>query len=251
MLNPTPMRIFCSILAGTILLLIAAWGSDSVGQICEYNQSTHQNDCAVHNVAIFLLIKSGEIINFYGALITALATIAIACFTYTLKKSTDRLWDASERQLGHLEDTAARELRAYIGLIRHDMNLARHEFIIVIRNDGQTPARQVKSFFNQQWYGPGHDMPDDFPFADYPQLRSGSDSVFITPGQEHPWSFELNWEKLQQFETNIIAQFYLYGRFEYLDVFGNRQESQFCYQAVRFPGGGGALRAYNRHNDCT
>jgi hypothetical protein len=43
----------------------------------------------------------------WAALITALATIAIAIFTLTLKRATDKLWDASERQLKLLADTSA------------------------------------------------------------------------------------------------------------------------------------------------
>jgi hypothetical protein len=144
-----------------------------------------------------------------------------------------------------------RQLRAYLGLLRHDIHDERHEFVIVVRNDGQTPAREVIPFFNFQWYALGKDMPADFHFADYPQPSDGSGAIFVTPGQEHPWSFAMDWARFQQFNAGQIGQFYLYGRFEYVDVFGAHHESQFCYQAVRFTGGGGAFRVYSRHNDCT
>src|SRR5205085_11515944 len=46
--------------------------------------------------------------------IIAFGTILIALFTYVLYRSTNKLWDAGERQLSHLETTAQRQLRAYI-----------------------------------------------------------------------------------------------------------------------------------------
>jgi hypothetical protein len=175
--------------------------------------------------------------------VAAAATVIIAVFTLSLWRSTDKLWTLGSK-------SSERQLRAYLGFVRHDIHFQRHEFVIVVRNNGQTPAREVTPFFNMQWYVPGTDMPADFAFADYPK-NLGSGPVFIIPQQEHPWSFELNWAQFEQFSNGQLGQFYLYGRFEYLDVFGERRESQFCYQAVRFPAGGGAFRAYNRHNDCT
>jgi hypothetical protein len=119
------------------------------------------------------------------------------------------LWLATRDLVDASKSTAERQLRAYIGLIGHDMHWDRHEFVIVIRNDGQTPARQVRSFFNQQWYTSGHDLPADFAFPDYPQPTGGSNSVFITPGQQHPWAFELDWTRFQQipFRTDCSILF--------------------------------------------
>lgn len=111
MLKPSGLRIVCGVLAGLILLLIAAWLSGSTGQICEYNQSTHQNECPSYNLAFFFILKGGEIINYYGPLIAALATIAIAFFTYTLKQSTDKLWIAGENQLIASREIAAQQSR--------------------------------------------------------------------------------------------------------------------------------------------
>src|SRR4051812_21404513 len=46
-----------------------------------------------------------------GGVLTALATLAIASFTLTLKRATDRLWDAGERQLKLAAETAAAQSR--------------------------------------------------------------------------------------------------------------------------------------------
>jgi hypothetical protein len=46
----------------------------------------------------FAFRKIGSSIDVLSALITAVATIFIAGFTFTLKRSTDRLWEASKDQ---------------------------------------------------------------------------------------------------------------------------------------------------------
>jgi hypothetical protein len=51
-----------------------------------------------HNVLFALTVATLDKLNFYSALITALATGAIGYFTLTLKQSTDRLWDAAKEQ---------------------------------------------------------------------------------------------------------------------------------------------------------
>lgn len=59
-----------------------------------------------------------------GAII-ALATMALSAFTYTLWRATDRLWENSRVQSGHMERTIEtmerterRQLRAYVGVAR-------------------------------------------------------------------------------------------------------------------------------------
>jgi hypothetical protein len=57
-------------------------------------------------------------LNFYSALITAIATGAIGYFTFTLKRSTDNLWRSGEKQIkisSQMTDVAEKQL-AIIGL---------------------------------------------------------------------------------------------------------------------------------------
>jgi hypothetical protein len=128
MLKPSPFCILSGILAGITLLLIAAWLSGSTAQICEYNQSTHQNNCATYSLVSYFFIESGSVLNYYGALITALATVAIAGFTYTLKRSTDRLWEAGKKQLEHAKNEAMTAAFNRIGeaaRLNEQVNIAR------------------------------------------------------------------------------------------------------------------------------
>src|SRR5665213_4277369 len=200
MLKTNWRRVTGAIGSGLALLLIASWFSPMTGQICGYAYETHEKNCSAYSVPLFLALEFGEFLDAHNGAV-------IAVFTAILTVATILLWNAGER---HSE----RELRAYVGLVRHSINAERHEFVIVTKNDGQTPARGVTPIFNQQWYSVGEDMPDDFGFADYAQTI-GSGPVYITPGQEAPWSFQLTWDRFMQFANGQLGQFYIYGRFEY------------------------------------
>lgn len=61
------------------------------------------------------------------AIITAIATIAIAWFTFSLRQATDRLWDAGERQLKLLADSSAsqsRDMQASIAVAKQSAEAA-------------------------------------------------------------------------------------------------------------------------------
>ena len=67
------------------------------------------DDCESYNVLRYSAWAFAKAVDHYSALITAAATIAIGYFTYTLKKSTDRLWGAADEQLRHMQTEAGRE----------------------------------------------------------------------------------------------------------------------------------------------
>jgi hypothetical protein len=77
------------------------------GEICEKPDNAGHKECAAHNLPIYLAFKIQVILDALGVAITALATIAIAWFTLTLRRSTDKLWDAGERQLALLAKSSA------------------------------------------------------------------------------------------------------------------------------------------------
>jgi hypothetical protein len=81
--------------------------------------------------------------------IIAAATVAIAIFTLTLWRSTDKLWDAGDAQLTHAKRTAERQLRAYVGIdsiyFQHLQADKPISVIIVIKNFGLTPAYEYEA----------------------------------------------------------------------------------------------------------
>ena len=81
-------------------LWIRWWGASGFpleGEICE--NANPKNDCASYNVIFYSAWQFATVLNHWSALIVAFAALAIGYFTYTLKQSTDKLWDAGERQL--------------------------------------------------------------------------------------------------------------------------------------------------------
>jgi hypothetical protein len=70
-------------------------------------EKTKEEHCASYQVAQLLGIKIPQFLDRMGGVLTALATVAIAAFTLTLKRATNRLWDAGERQLKLAAENAA------------------------------------------------------------------------------------------------------------------------------------------------
>lgn len=76
-------------------------------------------------------------------IVTALATGAIAWFTWELRRSTDKLWKAGE-------ETAARQLRAYVSVSSKELTGvftgATPTIALTVKNAGQTPATHVTAW---------------------------------------------------------------------------------------------------------
>jgi hypothetical protein len=87
-----------------VALLVVGGGflfSPPYAAYCESHQADNYY-CATYKIVV-ALVQGAQI---YSGFITALATIAIAWFTLTLKGSTDKLWKASDEQLRHARSEA-------------------------------------------------------------------------------------------------------------------------------------------------
>jgi hypothetical protein len=94
------------------LLIIFVLSSDFSAhyEVCETTKEGAK-DCASYGVLSYALHEVGAALDSYNGLITAMATAFIAWFTLSLRRSTDKLWDAGERQLKLLADTSAAQSR--------------------------------------------------------------------------------------------------------------------------------------------
>ncbi|MER9890035.1 hypothetical protein NKJ48_31115 [Mesorhizobium sp. M0114] len=246
MLKPTPLRSFAVLAFVGALLLLAAWQSGLTGEICE--KANQENEtCAPYNLAFFIIIKLREFVDNNEGLITALATIVIAAFTGTLWKSTHDLGVAGERQMTLIETNAAQQsidmqastkaaqdavrvmqksaeqqLRAYVlaaesGIeFPFDNDPVAH---VVIKNFGQTPAYDVRSWIHI-WVEefplpaalPGP-PPDDFPMSQT-VCGPGFHTEFVHK-RENP----LNPISIKMINDETAA-IYVYGAIKYRDCFG-------------------------------
>jgi len=94
------------------LILVLTSDSASHYEVCE-TAKEGAKECANYNIIGFAFRKIGASIDILGALITAAATVAIAWFTYTLRRSTDQLRESGEKQIDisrQMSEIAERQL---------------------------------------------------------------------------------------------------------------------------------------------
>jgi len=233
MLKPTPLRIVCGLLAGLILLFFAAWWSGQSGQICEYDQGTHQNNCSYYSLAFFLLIKSGDVINYYGPLITALATTAIAAFTLTLWQSSEKMWAITKRAADASIDLERPRLlfgelriRDYNTLGADQRPEPSKNCEYVIENYGKTPAILQSSSVNLRCL---QGLPAEPP---YRNLKPWQDRVTYNGEKTAPLSVAIPTEDLPLGDALQGFEIFLFGYFIFEDVFGVRRTTGFCYGLI-------------------
>jgi hypothetical protein len=75
------------------------------GGYCESNLA-NKYYCAAYEMMVALF----AFVDAHNGAVTAIATIFIGLFTYTLKRSTDKMWDAGERQIKTTRQIAAVEM---------------------------------------------------------------------------------------------------------------------------------------------
>lgn len=113
-------------------------------QICEPNQYTGENHCTSHHLLYVIFWYGGYVIN--AASIAAFATVAIAYFTLTLKRSTDKLWGITDQTLKSAERNLEATERAYIfhgyDPLQHRGNQAK--LVLKMVNVGRMPGRIVE-----------------------------------------------------------------------------------------------------------
>lgn len=144
-------RTIWALVAGVIALAIVLSAYGPQHEICEAAKPG-QHNCASYGLPRYLLIEIGRFVEENSNLITALSGTAVAAFTGVLWWSTDKLWRLSKAELAHAEDTAKRELRAYVDF--HNVGWDTHktpdggeetfpQLVVRIKNYGQTPADDV------------------------------------------------------------------------------------------------------------
>jgi hypothetical protein len=170
------------------------------------------------------------------------ATIALTIITFGLAMFTAFLWwttrklaqDAKEtatRQaeqtqlaLKHAEDTAKRQLRAYVFLLETKIVLTTMDdpirVDIVLRNSGQTPAHDVFVWFRNEWR--------EFPLNGPLPLTEPSPEDRIAPlapqaitSHRHFTTGALT-EKMHSDMVEGRKAIYVHGGVRYTDVFGKR-----------------------------
>lgn len=230
MLSTKTKKVVFAYIFGFLLVFIFSWRSGDYGEICEYNNATNQKNCTAYEFAPFICVKIFNALNDYGAVITALATIAIALFTYTLWASSEKMWRATEKSAAAAEQAA----QAAIGVELPRLFATKIEFAhikdsfvkiaITITNYGRTPAfvtHESAEFLKGQ-------LPRDPKYlntltVEHGTVIEGGDSrTLIACGRDHHSVLD----RATVITPTILV--WVYGRIWYRDFLNNPHELGFC-----------------------
>src|SRR5687768_6381783 len=89
------------LLALIAALVLLGWQTELLplsDEVCDPDEIGHEQECLEYFLPLALLIRGINLLNHNEGAVLGLATIAIAWFTLSLRRSTDRLWRAGELQ---------------------------------------------------------------------------------------------------------------------------------------------------------
>jgi hypothetical protein len=188
-------------------------------------QTTNDNKpkyCPALHVAAALAIEGTDtFLERHDKSVVGAFTIVLAISTIGLWLATNKLWDAARNQFTHSEETAKRQLRAYINMTNCHLEYLtsfsqRLEAYVVFTNSGQTPAYSVRNSGNFAISRTGEEV-----FNNLPAQRESSSTV----GRDGSVNKKLIAPRLlTQADYSGLGNgsltLWVYGRLTYKDAFG-------------------------------
>jgi hypothetical protein len=185
----------------------------------------------------------GEFIDANDGGITALATIVIAAFTFTLWRATTEQGTLTRIAISDARESSNRELRAYISVVigtaafqerPSGTKFAGHP---TLRNSGRTPAYNVRHFGKAEIIP--HAIVDNFRFE-----RPAGNSLgqaCVGPGEERILSCVVpnmvNDNDVESIKRGIDQALWIWGTILYDDAFGKPRYVNYSQKLVWFPDG--------------
>ncbi len=222
----------------------------------------HEN-CPSYNLAAFILIEIAKFLNEYGVALTAVATVAIALFTWTLWQSNEKMWTVTKISAEAARDSAdaaiaTERARFYIIVDKHNLQrivkivedcgvsensgLPGGENILIsyrFKNYGKTPGIIRELIVDSTIASDPIDPPALFlSTKDFPEYMIGAGdstkaanySPIIHPSISQAQSIGRNARRL-----------WFFGRLYYDDVFGKHQVHRFYFRSKSPIGGGDSV----------
>lgn len=152
--------------------------------------------------------------------LTAFSTVALAVITFFLALYTARLWGATDKLVKGAEETAQRQLRAYVHVRRAQASRDNDAILwakVEIQNFGQTPAYDVV-----QWIGIVGVSEGDIPNFTNPGSDFKKAKGIIGPGSFTEFLIPTHDKITPQKDAALMAgkaTIYVYGEVFYRDVF--------------------------------
>jgi hypothetical protein len=196
--------------------------------------------------ARLLYACAGDFTDKNNGAIVAFATVMVGFFTFTLWRSTYRLWQSSLEHAGHAEraikvseQSAERQLRAYVTMSGFEATaisdangrIMRWRFAPTWENAGQTPTRRGRNHINWSFFSRG-DLPDDSGFADLGGPLAGENAQLVigprtkVGGEAAEIDVDWLWASIA-----LQATIFIWGWTEYDDLFADetpRHRTEFC-----------------------
>ena len=89
-LNEKQKKVLLVVWCTVALLVLLALLEPGYQKICTYTDHPYHEYCAFYNVVAAALWHIGDGLNYFGPAIAGVSTVAVAVFTWTLWRSTDR-----------------------------------------------------------------------------------------------------------------------------------------------------------------
>lgn len=122
------------------LLFFGSFLVDIVREICTKDEYTNQPDCAEHHFGPWIVLGIVEIVDAHNGFVTAIASIAVACFTGTLWYVSRRQGDLAQRSIDLARDEFNATHRPKVILQRIDIFDPARGVALIFANAGETPA---------------------------------------------------------------------------------------------------------------
>lgn len=240
--------IFGVLLIAFIFLSLIAWlgyssRNDPEGQASHDQQATETQKKEYPSLKASLkigFIRLGEFIHDFREEIVAVGTLFIAVFTVILAFATGFLYFATKELVKGAEDTAERQLRAYVGIVlppADKLHITNRYSVTVpaivalgIQNSGSTPAYKLiqKSGITIRPYP----LPDDTDFTvpstapPYPMtlMPGTSDTAGIQITAQRPFTAN----EIAAITDGRTRRLYIWGTINYEDAFGLPHYTNFC-----------------------
>jgi hypothetical protein len=219
--------------------------------VCSYSYENGQQECSRYNSIRFAIWRSATFFDEHNWIIATIFAGLLTLFTWRLwratadlKGSTDKLWEAGEKQIAvtdksavaaekaakaatdtakTMEETAERQLRAYITVesVKYEVVTApiphNARARVAVKNYGQTPAYDLTVLINADLgeYPLTHELEplDEQHRSGKSVMAPGGNSAFFTP---------LGYPIIQSKMTEIAdgkVVIYVYGDIQYRDAF--------------------------------
>jgi hypothetical protein len=170
--------------------------------------------------------------NRWAALIVAVFTAVLAIFTARLWRSSEKLWTVTNRSLQHAEQTARKELRAYVSVEPLGISeYAGHNLLVgrfKVRNIGKIPARDVSIYSTI-----GSDA--DATRSEFPIGTARISPTVLQPGAEMEFmsyeGYPIPSDQLDADEPLKLAGYlYVWGEVLYTDELNTMGWTSFCHR---------------------